>query len=42
MTGWTMLGLEAAGRNPFDLTSAGGKSPIDFLRGHLDEVSSRW
>jgi Prenyltransferase and squalene oxidase repeat len=40
LTSWTMLGLEAAGRNPFDVTSASGKSPIDFLRGHLDEVSS--
>jgi energy-coupling factor transport system substrate-specific component len=39
LTGWAMLGLEAAGRNPFDVTSA-GKSPLDFLRGHLDEVSS--
>jgi energy-coupling factor transport system substrate-specific component len=39
LTGWAMLGLEAAGRNPFDVTST-GKSPIDFLRGHLDEVSS--
>jgi energy-coupling factor transport system substrate-specific component len=40
LTSWTMLGLEAAGRNPFDVTSAGGKSAIDFLRGHLDEVGS--
>jgi energy-coupling factor transport system substrate-specific component len=40
LTGWAMLGLEAAGRNPYDVTSAGGKSPIDFLQGHLDEVSS--
>jgi Prenyltransferase and squalene oxidase repeat len=40
LTGWAMLGLEAAGRNPYDVTSAAGKSPIDFLRGHLDEVSS--
>ncbi|HEX4464705.1 MAG TPA: prenyltransferase/squalene oxidase repeat-containing protein [Solirubrobacterales bacterium] len=40
LTGWAMLGLEAAGRNPFDVTSAEGKSPIDFLRGHLEEVSS--
>lgn len=40
LTGWAMLGLEAAGRNPFDVTSAAGKSPIDFLRGHLEEVSS--
>jgi energy-coupling factor transport system substrate-specific component len=39
LTGWAMLGLEAAGRNPFDVTRT-GKSPIDFLRGHLDEVSS--
>jgi energy-coupling factor transport system substrate-specific component len=39
LTGWAMLGLEAAGRNPFDVTSA-GKSALDFLRGHLDEVSS--
>jgi energy-coupling factor transport system substrate-specific component len=39
LTGWAMLGLEAAGRNPFDVTSS-GRSPIDFLRGHLDEVSS--
>ncbi len=39
LTGWAMLGLEASGRNPFDVTSA-GKSPLDFLQGHLDEVSS--
>ncbi|MDX6603281.1 MAG: energy-coupling factor transport system substrate-specific component [Solirubrobacterales bacterium] len=39
LTGWAMLGLEAAGRNPFDVISS-GRSPIDFLRGHLDEVSS--
>jgi energy-coupling factor transport system substrate-specific component len=40
LTTWAMLGLEAAGRNPFDVTSTGGKSPLDFLSGHLDEVSS--
>jgi prenyltransferase/squalene oxidase-like repeat protein len=40
LTTWAMLGLEAAGRNPFDVTSSAGKSPLDFLRGHLDEVSS--
>lgn len=40
LTSWAMLGLEAAGRNPFDVTSAGGKGPLDFLQGHLDEVSS--
>jgi energy-coupling factor transport system substrate-specific component len=39
LTGWAMLGLEAAGRNPFDVAGS-GRSPIDFLRGRLDEVSS--
>ena len=39
LTGWAMLGLEAADRNPLDVTS-GGASPVDFLRGHLDELSS--
>jgi energy-coupling factor transport system substrate-specific component len=39
LTSWAMLGLEAAGRNPFDVTSS-GDSPLDFLGGHLDEVSS--
>ncbi|HET8814542.1 MAG TPA: hypothetical protein VFM51_06265, partial [Solirubrobacterales bacterium] len=37
MTAWSMLGLAAAGRNPHDVTK-GGKSPVDFLRRHLDEV----
>jgi hypothetical protein len=36
-TAWVMLGLAAAGRNPLDVTSS-GKSPVDFLRNHLDEV----
>lgn len=40
LTSWAMLGLEAAGRNPFDVTGATAKSPIDYLSGHLDEVSS--
>ena len=39
LTGWAMLGLEAAGRNPLDVT-AGDATPVDFLRGHLDELSS--
>jgi prenyltransferase/squalene oxidase-like repeat protein len=39
ITGWAMLGLEAAGRNPQDL-SRGGGTPLDFLRGHLDEVGT--
>ena len=32
ITGWAMLGLEAAGRNPLDI-SQGGKTPVDYLRG---------
>jgi hypothetical protein len=39
ITGWAMLGLEAAGRNPFDAARL-GKTPIDFMRGSLGEVSS--
>ncbi|HEU4707112.1 MAG TPA: prenyltransferase/squalene oxidase repeat-containing protein [Solirubrobacterales bacterium] len=37
MTSWAMLALAAAGRNPLDVASS-GKSPVDFLRNHLDEV----
>ncbi|TMK59114.1 MAG: hypothetical protein E6G51_00205 [Actinobacteria bacterium] len=37
MTSWVMLALAASGRNPLDVTS-GGKSPVDFLRNHRDEV----
>jgi energy-coupling factor transport system substrate-specific component len=37
MTSWAMLALAAAGRNPLDVT-AGGKSPVDFLRSHTDEI----
>ncbi len=39
MTGWAMLGLEAAGRNPRDLHLK-GRSPVDYLRRHADELSS--
>ena len=39
MTGWVMLGLEAAGRNPLDVSS-GGNTPVDFLRAHVGELSS--
>jgi Prenyltransferase and squalene oxidase repeat len=39
ITGWVMLGLEAAGRNPLDVAAA-GSSPVDFLRSNLGEVSS--
>jgi energy-coupling factor transport system substrate-specific component len=37
MTAWTMLALAAAGRNPLDVTNS-GKSPVDFLRNHIEEV----
>lgn len=37
MTSWSMLALAAAGKNPLDVAS-GGKSPVDFLRSHMDEV----
>ncbi len=39
MTGWAMLGLEAAGRNPLDLRRAGG-SPVDYLRSRASAVRS--
>ncbi len=39
MTGWSMLGLEAAGRNPLDVARR-GKTPVDFLRASLDQVKS--
>jgi energy-coupling factor transport system substrate-specific component len=38
MTSWSMLALAASGRNPLDVAK-GGKSPVDFLRNHMDEVS---
>jgi energy-coupling factor transport system substrate-specific component len=37
MTSWAMLALAAVGRNPLDVAGS-GKSPVDFLRSHLDEV----
>jgi energy-coupling factor transport system substrate-specific component len=37
MTSWAMLALAATGRNPLDVTKA-GKSPVDFLRSHVDEI----
>lgn len=39
MTGWAMLGLEAAGRNPLDISS-GGRNPVGYLRAHVDELDS--
>jgi uncharacterized membrane protein len=38
MTGWAMLGLEAAGRNPLDL--GGGRSPVPYLRDQAGELGS--
>jgi energy-coupling factor transport system substrate-specific component len=39
ITGWVMLGLEAAGRNPLDVSGL-GRTPVDFLRSNIGEVSS--
>jgi energy-coupling factor transport system substrate-specific component len=39
ITGWAMLGLEAAGRNPLDV-SRGGDTPVDLLRSRVGELSS--
>jgi energy-coupling factor transport system substrate-specific component len=39
MTGWAMLGLEAAGINPQDVTS-GGNSPVTFLQEEISAVQS--
>ena len=39
MTGWAMLGLEAVGSNPLDVARF-GKTPVDFLRASVGEVSS--
>jgi energy-coupling factor transport system substrate-specific component len=39
MTGWTMLGLEAEGTNPLDV-SRGGHTAVTFLRGELASLST--
>jgi energy-coupling factor transport system substrate-specific component len=39
MTGWVMLGLEAAGRNPLDV-SHGGATPVAYLRYRVDQLDS--
>ena len=39
ITGWTMLGLEASGRNPLDLRR-GGRSPVAFLRVNAGSIRS--
>jgi len=39
MTGWAMLGLEAADRNPLDVREA-GRSPLDYLRKRPGSIRS--
>jgi Squalene-hopene cyclase C-terminal domain/Prenyltransferase and squalene oxidase repeat len=39
MTGWAMLGLEAAGRNPLDLRARGG-TPVGYLRHRASALRS--
>jgi energy-coupling factor transport system substrate-specific component len=39
MTGWAMLGLEAAGVNPQDVT-VGGNSPVDYLQDAVSQIQS--
>jgi energy-coupling factor transport system substrate-specific component len=39
MTGWAMLGLEAAGRNPLDIRTE-GRSPVEYLRKRSGSVRS--
>jgi energy-coupling factor transport system substrate-specific component len=39
ITGWAMLGLEAAGRNPLDVRE-GGRTPVDFLRKRSGSIAS--
>ncbi|MDX6634508.1 MAG: energy-coupling factor transport system substrate-specific component [Solirubrobacterales bacterium] len=39
-TCWVMLGLEAAGRNPLDIVSPKGQTPVDFLRKEIGGVGS--
>ena len=38
ITGWTVLGLEAAGRHPLDVKK-GGRTPIDFIRARARELN---
>lgn len=39
ITGWAMLGLEAAGRNPLDVTTD-GHSPVAYLRAEARSIRS--
>lgn len=38
-TGWAMLALEAADRNPLDV-SRGGRTPVDYLRANVGNLRS--
>jgi Prenyltransferase and squalene oxidase repeat len=40
MTGWAMLGLEAAGVNPQDVVSGKGRSPVDYLQSQVASIQS--
>ncbi|HEY0278947.1 MAG TPA: prenyltransferase/squalene oxidase repeat-containing protein [Solirubrobacterales bacterium] len=40
MTGWAMLGFEAAGVNPQDVTSGQGASPVEYLQEEISTVQS--
>ncbi len=40
MTGWAMLGFEAAGVNPQDVTSGKGVSPVEYLQEEISTVQS--
>jgi energy-coupling factor transport system substrate-specific component len=40
ITAWTMLGLEASGRNPLDLVSSDGHNPVGYLRSRVEELRS--
>ncbi len=39
MTGWAVLGLEAAGRNPLDL-GQGSRTPVGYLRANIESITS--
>jgi prenyltransferase beta subunit len=38
LTGWAVIGLESAGRNPLDVRR-GGRTPVDYMRAHLGELT---
>lgn len=40
MTGWVMLGIEAAGVNPQDVVSGTGASPVEYLQSEISAIQS--